>query len=400
MMRFVMWALALFVALVLATAITLPAIIEARRNRVVADDKIEPGAAARRLHAQLFIADLHTDSLLWDRDLRARSGRGHVDLPRLREGNVALQVFSIVSKVPYGINLDRNDDTRDVIAPLAIAQRWPVRTWRSPYQRAMYQAHLLARLASEANSGLVLVQTRADLVRFVGARGQRPRLLAALLSVEGAHAIEGDLAKLDALYDAGVRMMAPTHFFDTDIGGSAHGVRKNGLTPLGRAWLERMEAKHMLVDLAHASDQTIEDVVALATRPVIISHAGVRATCDNPRNLSDAQLRAVAATGGVIGIGFWDTAVCGRSATAIARAIRHAADVAGVEHVAFGSDFDGNVTVPFDAAGLSQLTQALLDVGFSTKDVRLIAGENVLRVLRATLKGEQRGTSNELRGAS
>lgn len=385
MMRFVMWAIALVAVLVVATAITLPAIIEARRNRVVADDEIEPGAAARRLHAQLFIADLHTDSLLWDRDLRARSGRGHVDLPRLREGNVALQVFSIVSKVPYGINLDRNDDTSDVIAPLAIAQRWPVRTWRSPYQRALYQAHMLARLAREARGDLVLVRTRADLARFVEARTQRPRLLAALLSVEGAHAIEGDLAKLDALYDAGVRMMAPTHFFDTDIGGSAHGVRKGGLTPLGRAWFERMEAKHILVDLAHASDQTIDDVVALATRPVVISHAGVRATCDNPRNLSDAQLRAVAGTGGVIGIGFWDTAVCGRSAKAIARAIRHAADVAGVEHVAFGSDFDGNVTVPFDAAGLSRLTQALLDAGFSAHDIRLIAGENVLRVLRATL---------------
>ena len=117
----------------------------------------------------------------------------------------------------------------------------------------------------------------------------------------------------------------------------------------------------------------------------MVSHSGVQATCPGPRNLSDEQLLAVAGTGGVIGIGFWDSAVCGGDARSIARAIRHAASVAGVDHVAFGSDFDGAVTTPFDAGGMALLTDALLAEGFGEDEIRRIAFENVARVLRRTL---------------
>ena len=141
----------------------------------------------------------------------------------------------------------------------------------------------------------------------------------------------------------------------------------------------------MLLDLAHASAATIEDACAAATRPVVVSHTGVRATCDNNRNLSDEQLRKVAATGGVIGIGFWDTATCGGDARAVARAIRHAADVVGVEHVALGSDFDGTVTEPFDATGVVQITDALLEAGFTEDEVRAVMGGNVFRLLASAL---------------
>ena len=144
----------------------------------------------------------------------------------------------------------------------------------------------------------------------------------------------------------------------------------------------------MAVDLAHASPATFADAIAAATKPVVVSHTGVQATCPGPRNLSDAQLRAVAATGGVVGIGFWDSAVCGTDARAIVRAIRHAASVVGAEHVAFGSDFDGAVTTPFDAAGLAELTDALLADGFRDEEIRLIAGVNVVRLLRQTLPGD------------
>ena len=137
----------------------------------------------------------------------------------------------------------------------------------------------------------------------------------------------------------------------------------------------------MMIDLAHSSPATLRDVTAMAKRPVIVSHTGVKGTCNNPRNLSDDELRAVARTGGVIGIGLWDTATCGRDAGAMARAIRYAVSVVGAEHVALGSDFDGSVTAPFDASGWVLLTDAPLHEGLSEQEIRLIMGENAVRVL-------------------
>src|SRR5258707_7489670 len=109
-------------------------------------------------------------------------------------------------------------------------------------------------------------------------------------------------------------------------------MSKGGLTELGREWVHRMKAKHMLIDLAHASPATLRDVTALATKPVVVSHTGVKGTCDNNRNLSDNELRAVARTGGVISIGYWATATCWTEAHGIARAIQHAVHVACVVH--------------------------------------------------------------------
>jgi microsomal dipeptidase-like Zn-dependent dipeptidase len=200
-----------------------------------------------------------------------------------------------------------------------------------------------------------------------------------MLGIEGAQVLEGDPANVEAMFAAGYRFMAPTHFFDTEMGGSAHGVAKGGLTEKGRAMVRRMEALRMTVDVAHASPQTLDDILQMSTRPVIVSHTGVKGTCDNRRNLSDEQLKAIAGHGGLIGIGFWDTATCGVDAAAIARAIRHAAQVAGVEHIALGSDYDGSVSAPFDVSGLVLLTDALLAAGFSDEDIAKIMGGNALR---------------------
>jgi microsomal dipeptidase-like Zn-dependent dipeptidase len=180
-------------------------------------------------------------------------------------------------------------------------------------------------------------------------------------------------------------MMAPTHFYDNEWGGSAHGERKTGLTERGREMVRRMEARGMLVDLAHASAATIDDVAAVSTRPLVVSHTGVRGTCDNNRNLSDGQLRKIAATGGVVGIGYWEAATCGTDARAVARAVRHAANVVGVAHVALGSDFDGAVTEPFDTTGVVEVTDALLAEGFADEEVRAVMGGNVFRLLSETL---------------
>jgi microsomal dipeptidase-like Zn-dependent dipeptidase len=175
------------------------------------------------------------------------------------------------------------------------------------------------------------------------------------------------------------------HFFDNEFAGSAAGERKTGLTPLGKQLVAEMEARHMIIDLAHSSAATVRDVLAAARRPVIVSHTGVKGTCDNNRNLSDEQLTAIAGHGGLIGIGYWETATCGRDAGAIARAIRHAVGVVGVEHVALGSDFDGAVTEPFDTTGLVMITDALLRQGLSDEEIRKIMGGNALRFFRENL---------------
>jgi microsomal dipeptidase-like Zn-dependent dipeptidase len=149
--------------------------------------------------------------------------------------------------------------------------------------------------------------------------------------------------------------------------------------------IREMQAKPMIVDLAHASSATIKDVLAISVKPVIVSHTGVKGTCDNSRNLSDSEIIGIAKTGGVIGIGYWLEAVCGHDAPAIAQAMRYAANLAGVEHVALGSDFDGACSAPFDVAGIIAVTQALIDEGFTDDEIRLIMGGNALRVLRAGL---------------
>jgi microsomal dipeptidase-like Zn-dependent dipeptidase len=278
---------------------------------------------------------MHADPLLWGRDLLKRASRGHVDLPRLIEGNVAGRLQDMAEGSAGRLTLVRSrDDLR---------------------------AHLARRAAGERDN------------------------TAGFLALEGAQSLEGDLRNLDALVQAGYRMIAPVHFFDTEWGASAHGVSKGGLTEAGRALVRRLEESGVVLDLAHASPRTFADALAVSLRPVVVSHTGVRGTCDNVRNLSDEQLRGIARTGGVVGIGYWDTAVCGKDAAAVARAVRHAVSVAGADHVGLGSDFDGAVTVPFDTAHLPVVTDALLRAGLGEDDVAKVMGGNVVRVLGQTL---------------
>jgi microsomal dipeptidase-like Zn-dependent dipeptidase len=290
-----------------------------------------------------------------------------------------------VTQVPWGQNIEHNDDASDNIALLSQLQHWPWPAQQSLLERALYQARELARFARASSGALAIVRNRHDLAALRARRARGETVVGALLSLEGAHALEGDLDNLALLHEAGFRMMAPSHFFDTDVGGSAHGTRKGGLTPLGREWVARMEQRHMTIDLAHASAPTIDDVLALATRPVIVSHTGVTGTCDNTRNLDDRQLRGIAASGGVVGIGFWPEATGGTDVAAIVRAICHAVSVVGADHVALGSDFDGAVRTAIDAAQLPELTAALLAAGVTEDAVGKIMGENVFRVFAATL---------------
>jgi membrane dipeptidase len=381
------WAQLFLVIVCIAAAFlfAIPQLVDEAQNKVLRKPPYAASERALNLHKQLAIADLHADSLLWGRDLLERGTYGQVDIPRLADGNVTLQVFSLPTKSPRGLNIESNDDQSDNIYWLAIVERWPPRTWNSLTERALYQAHRLHQFARHSDGGFVVIESAADLSTYLDRRSSNNRLTAGLLSIEGAHALDGKLENLDVLYRAGYRMMSPSHFFDNDIGGSSAGLQKTGLTEKGREWVRQMEARHMIVDLAHASAKTIEDVLAMATRPVVVSHTGVKGTCDNNRNLSDDQIKAIAAKGGLIGIGYWDTATCGADAHAIVKAMRYVSDRVGVEHVALGSDFDGAVTVPFDTSGLVEITDALLGAGYSEQEVRMIMGENTLKFLAANL---------------
>jgi membrane dipeptidase len=362
-----------------------PRVIDARANRVLHDPPYEASDAARSLMSRLFVADLHADTLLWSRDPGRRHDRGHVDIPRLIEGNVALQAFTIVTKVPWGLNIEHNHaDAPDLIGWLAASQMWPRPTWWSLRQRALYQAYRLRELDREQEE-FFLIRTREDLASYRRLRETNRAVTAGFLGLEGAHALEGDLDNIDVLFDAGVRMIAPTHFFDNDLAGSAHGEVKGGLTDMGREMIRRMEALGILLDLAHASPQTIDDATIMSTRPVVVSHTGVKATCDNTRNLDDLRIREIAGTGGVVAIGYWETAVCGTDAAAIVRSIRHVVDLVGIDAVALGSDFDGAITQPFDTTGLVQIVDALLAAGFTDGDIAKIMGENTARVLAQVL---------------
>jgi len=381
---------------VAGTSVCLPTIADRYRNRALTPPPYQADPDAQRLHEGLLIADLHADSLLWNRDPLKRHGYGHVDLPRLQEAGVELQVFSVVTKVPYGADLDENPGDSDMLTLLTVLQGRPPRTWSSLLERALYQGEQLKAAVRASAGALKLITTQRELEELLSAQRRGEPVIGALLALEGAHALEGELAHLDQLYAQGYRMVGLTHHFDNTVAGSAQGIEKGGLTALGRQVIRRAQDHGMVIDLAHASPRAIDDVLAMATKPVIASHTGVRGTCDTVRNLSDRHVQGIAATGGVIGIGLFEWAVCGDGVEDTVKAMRYAADLVGVEHIALGSDFDGATTTFVDVTGLVLLTQAMLEAGFSQQEIAAILGGNVLRVLRQTLPDTQPVVKNKV----
>jgi membrane dipeptidase len=354
-------------------------------------NRVEPvvllGASdeARRIHDESFVVDLHADSLLFGRDLLIRSDVGHVDLPRLQEGGVGLQVFTTVTQVPFAFDMHHTGrDGIDLLTIGTIIQRSPLAKL-GPKDRALLQAERLASTIRRSEGRLLPVRTRAELEAAVASHRRDPTIVGAILGAEGAHALEGDIANLDLLYDAGFRMIGIAHLFDNEFAGSAHGLEKGGLTEKGRELVSRMEELGIVVDLAHLAPAAVDDLLAMATKPTLVSHGGVKGTCDNPRNVSDEHLRAIAAGGGVVGIGYFEMAVCGIDPRDVVAAIRYVVDLVGDDHVALGSDYDGAVTVGFDTSHLRTLTQEMLEDGLPNDSVRKILGGNALRVLRQTL---------------
>ena len=365
----------------------LPGHIEAGRNAVTPHEPYPVSPEARALHETLTIGDLHADSLLWNRNLLTRGTRGQVDFPRLQEGNVAVQVFTAVTKSPAGQNYEANSaEAFDNITPLAIAQLWPPRTWGSLRERALHQAERLHGYAAEAPKTVTVLRSAADLEAHLAARAAGSTAVAGLLGLEGAHPLEGDIANLQVLRDAGYRLIGLHHFFDNALGGSLHGQGDTGLTAFGREVVTRAASQGWVIDLAHSSPQVVRDVLALTDVPLVISHTGLHGHCPVKRNLPDALMREIAATGGVIGMGYWGDVTCGDTTPAgVATMIAAAVETLGEDHVALGSDYDGSVETGFDTSELATLTSALLDAGLSEAQVAKVMGGNMMRVLAARL---------------
>lgn len=374
-------ALALVLLAALAFFGVFPSVVAWRLDQRSAIPLQPLNAQSQALHSRLLVVDLHAASLLWSRNRIVPSISGHVDLARLVDGNVALQVLAAATTLPWS-RAEQSGATYDLMTPLAVAQFWPVSTWTSGLQRALYQAELLKVDVRRAGSGLIAIRGKADMDRLLLARAQAQTNgvtppVGVMLAVEGSQLIDGDLTRLDQLFDAGFRMAAPPAEAVAAAGAS--------LTPLGKQWLGVMEQKGMLVDLARASPAVFGAIVAEARDPLVVSHAGLRAICDHPGNLEDDQVRAIAATGGLIGIAFGGAAVCGDSIDAIVKAIRHVVALVGIDHVAFGTNFDGGDMAPIDAAGLARLTHGLTAAGFADGDIAKVSGGNAWRLLRRML---------------
>lgn len=365
-----------------------PARLDAQMNGVTPLPMTAPGQTATRLHDGLMVADLHADMLLWSRNPLREHDYGHTDLPRLRRGGMFLQVFSAVTKSPSGLNYDENDASTDDITLLAIGQRWPVRTWDSIEERARFQAQRLVKIA-QLDQDFYIVRNKADLENALIRRRENPNILAGVLATEGSHPLEGRIETIETLYREGYRMMGLQHFFDNALGGSLHGISGGGLTAFGRAAVDEMERREIMIDVAHSSEAVVRDVLARTTRPLVVSHTGIKGVCDTPRNISDELIGQIAARGGLIGIGFWDGAVCDYSPAGIAATVRYGIDQFGEDAIALGSDFDGTVITAIDASQMNTITQALLDAGLTEAQIAKVMGGNQIRFFAEYLPTEE-----------
>lgn len=388
MKKFLKWGFGLIALLIISGFIYLQALVvphtDAKMNAVIDHAPYAVSKAGAELHAKLRVADLHADTLLWRRNPAKRQSRGHTDFPRLREGGVRLQVFSAVTKSPRGLNFDTNDGSGpDDITKLAQAQLWPLRTWDSIYERAAYQAQRLQKLEARSNGTFKIARTSADITSAL----ETPGVLIGLLETEGAHPLEGRLGNIARLYAEGYRMMGLQHFFDNELGGSMHGISKAGLSDFGKQAVAEMSRQGILLDMAHASQASVRDVLALTDQPLVLSHGGVRSACPRTknRNLPDDILLEMARRKSLIGIGYFEGVICDISPSGIADALIFAVDLLGEDVVALGSDFDGTVTTSLDTSELSAITGALVDKGVSESVIKKVMGENAIQFFKDNL---------------
>jgi membrane dipeptidase len=270
---------------------------------------------------------------MWNRDLTERQRRGHVDFPRLREADVRIQCFTVVT---------RGYPVVDGIGVLGALRRWPAGARRGPWARCLFQLDRMRELCERSGGAVRIAGTSAELAENL-ARGR----VSAILGVEGAQALEGRPERVEELRRRGVRFMSLTHLGNNELGGSSSPLMGDRpLTALGGEVLDAMVAARMSVDLAHASRRTIRSIAGNRAARLFCSHTGVSGASRSWRNLDDATLRAIADRGGVVGIIFATIYLGGRDIADVVRHVEHAVHVAGEDAVAFGSDFDGMVPLP------------------------------------------------------
>lgn len=381
------------------------------------ETKVSPSAS--KLHLGSIVVDTHDDTtqrlLNPSFDIGVRHDDGSIDIPRMRDGGLSAIFFSIwISGTVTG---------------------------QPAVDRALQQINLVRDMVAKHPKDLVLCTT-ADCVR--GAKKQNK--IAVLMGVEGGHMINDSLATLDQFASLGVRYMTLTHMVNTDwADSSTDKPAHDGLTDFGKQVVLEMNRLGVMVDISHVSDKTFYDALAVSKAPLIASHSSCRALCNAPRNMTDQMIRDLAAKGGVIQInyhvGFLDQKFrdadaanpeLGKEITAEAKRrcgtddtcelieeekvtrqymeagklprvewteivdhIDHAVKLVGPDHVGLGSDFDGAV-MPFgmeDASHLPQITQALLDRGYTPEDIQKILGGNTLRILQ-----QAQSISEQMRG--
>jgi membrane dipeptidase len=368
------------------------------------------------IHRRAIAIDMHADTVQFiideGADINTRLKTTHLDAPRMREGGLDAQFFSIwVEPQVYGLKGER-----------AVA-------------RADEQIAAIRALAEQHPETWALATTAADIRRAAG-EGK----LAALMGLEGGYAIDEKLESVERYYRAGVRYMTPAWTYSLSWAGSSGDTegQTRGLNDFGRKVIGEMNRLGIMVDVSHVSDKTFWDIVETSTSPVIASHSNCRAITNVARNLTDEQIRAIAKTGGVVCVVFYPGFVepgwkkqkdafeaqimplieeAGRKAegngsikriardrvrereyaahlpaTTVARVvdhIDHIVQLVGIDHVGVGSDFDGIQATPRDltsVADLPNLTAELLRRGYTEEDVTKILGGNVLRVMEAVEK--------------
>jgi membrane dipeptidase len=313
---------------------------------------------------------------MWNRDLTARQRRGHLDFPRLKEANVRIQCFTVVT---------RGYPVVDGMGILGALRRWPVASRRGPWARCLFQLERMRDLCDRSGGLVRIAATSAALEENV-VTGR----ISAVLGVEGGQALEGRPERVAELRSRGVGFMALTHLGNNELGGSSSPLMGDRpLTALGAEVLDAMAEAGMSVDLAHASHRTFRDAVRHPRARPFCSHTGVSGAASSWRNLDDAELRAIADRGGVVGIIFATLYLGGREIEDVVRHVEHALDVAGEEAVAFGSDFDGMVPLPRGMRDVTDLPKvvAALARRRPASVVDKVAWGNWRRFFRETLGG-------------
>ncbi|MHC4829925.1 MAG: dipeptidase [Planctomycetota bacterium] len=326
------------------------------------DQEIPVSDAAKKLHERAITIDCHCDCMLWDRDLTRANEHGHLDFPRMKEGGLDAQIITLASG--------------GVIKANAIRRLWPLRTWCSNWAQMTYQIDGVAR---QLDSQVARLAVTAAEVR----ENQRGVILSIVHGIEGAHALDkDDVSLLERAAQRGVVFCGPVHLFDNQFGGHGGGDGR-GLSELGRRLVLKMNEVGMILDTAHSNTPTLRASVELSRFAPLNTHTGVKAVKDHWRNLSDEDVRIMAEADGVIGIMFGGMATKKCCAEEILDHMQHVIELVGDDHVALGSDWDGYIRPAIEPRTLPQLTERMVQRGWSEERIVKILGENVLRIWAA-----------------